>query len=652
VVEPENSWTWDSAIFGALQERGFEVEFGAVPAAPASLSRYDLIALSIKRYLTPEESANLERYVADGGAVYGSWGGPISSPAFLQRVCKVSSTGSLRLGQFSLLSSPLTKGIGDEVLALRPRVGHRSESPEGWEMVAVQPLEGGVPVAQDAAGNVLGVLSTYASGRAAVLGFGPEQEKHFAKPELGPLMLDNLLAWLLEDKLRSPDNGWSGSVTIALPARAEIREVYLNGQRVPVPVIKRVGSLKKVILPVAGIGPGREASVRVTYANLPKGRNVETVIHLPWATLRAAAKSPGRLAEYLRSLGATTAQPLLRGSFGEAWYEGMPQDRQDEALVGQYHGNFLADFLSECHTRGIKVIGGVYFDNAEPVRAYPEVTRLDRKGNVARDRYGRPLACFNNPKGQEHTLATITQLLQNYNLDGVVLDDNFELDKEECCCAYCKEALRKHCEAKGIPYPDLALSDRATAAEWRQHRREATRLLAAKVRGIARAHGVPAGGWVGAGMDATHLREAFDFLGGMVYTEPPRAAWGPLSVLGDCGFTCLLWAPGSDPQAMVQEVRDAVHAGCATVGFWIRGDDGGYEMDPQRSEAMRSAFRSVDDEWLAFYRDSILSGDRRFVVLEGTLGTGNLTLKLKNTGKSASSRLEGRLDLAVLQTRP
>jgi len=516
--------------------------------------------------------------------------------------------------------------------------------------VAVEPLPGGTPVAQDAEGNALGVLSQYGRGRAAVLGFGPEQEEHFARPEIGPAMLDNLLAWLLESGLSAPDRGWSGRVTVALPARAEVRDVYLNGERLTDPVISRVGSLRKVEFDVARVGDGQEATIRIAYDPLPSARNVETVIHLPWNTLRAAAAAPARLAEYLQSLNATTCQPLLRGSFGEAWYRGMPQDQHDAVLVKDCQGDFLADLIRECHQRGIKVVGGIYFDNAEPVRAHPEAQRLDRHGNAVKDRYGRGLACFNNPKGQEHSLATIRHLIENYELDGVTLDDNFELDKEECFCSYCMEAFRTYCEASGVQYRDPAQGwDASLAAHWREHRRQATRSLAANVRQVAAARGVPAGGWVGAGMDSTHLRGSFDFLGGMVYTEPPRAARGPLSVLGECGFICLLWAPGTEPQKMQQQAREAVRAGCAAVGFWIRGEDGGYAMDPARSEAIRQALGTTEAEWLAFYRDSILTGDSRFVLLNAKVARDETVLRLKNTGAIAASRVQGQVDVSALE---
>jgi hypothetical protein len=52
----------------------------------------------------------------------------------------------------------------------------------------------------------------------------------------------------------------------------------------------------------------------------------------------------------------------------------------------------------------------------------------DARGAPKRDQYGRPLACFSDPKGQAYNLATVEQLLSHYQLDGVILDDNYELD--------------------------------------------------------------------------------------------------------------------------------------------------------------------------------------------------------------------------------
>lgn len=653
VVEPENSWGWDSPIFGALQERGFRVTFGRIPDEPGALARYDLVALSIKRQLTDGEAQRLEAYVAEGGAVYGSWGGPMAAPGFMRDVCKVARTRSLRLKRIALLESPLTVGVPDPAIELAEHVGHTTAPERGWEIVMVEPLAEGIPVAEDEEGNALGVLSRHGKGRTAVLGFGPEREKHFAKPELGPVLLDNLLAWLLEQRLKGGPRSWPERIAVALPARAEVTGVYVNGERIARPGIRRVGSVKEVELELGAFGEGQEVEVRIAYEPLSGARNVETVIHLPWNTLRAAAESPARLAEHLESLNATVCQPLLRGSYGPAWYRGMAGDRPDDVVVTQYEGDFLADLIRECRARGIKVIGGIYFDHLNPVREHPDAVRVDRQGEPVKDRYWRLQACFNNPKGQEYNLATVRHLLENYDVDGIILDDNFELDKNECYCRYCKDSFRDYCEARGMGYEDPAeASGAALRGHWREHRREATRALAAKVRRIADEHGVPAGGWIGVGMNGAHLGEAYDFLGGMVYETPPRAARGPLSVLGDTGFICLLWAPDTDPEMMVREAREAVHAGCAAVGFWMRGQDGGYEMDARRSEAIRQALGSVEEEWLRFYAGSILTGDRRFAVIGGAAGRRELRLRIRNMGQRVSRRVHGELDVSALGTSP
>jgi len=643
VVQPEHSWGWDSAVFGALQERGFDTDYGPLPLDAAVLSRYDLVALSIRRRLGEAEAGALERYVADGGAVYGSWGGPMGSPQFLRRVCHVRATRSLRIGRIRLLDGPLCEGIGAVELPLSERMGHRKMPEAGWEIVSVQPAEGGIVAAEDMQGRPLGVLSRYGQGRTAVLGFGPENDKYYADVTIGPALMDNLLRWLLPGEERQPRAGWSGRVAVAVPARARNLLVSLDGKQLSAPDIRQVGSLKLVGLDLAAVRPGHSVSVRIGYA-LVEGRDVEAVIHLPWGTLRAAARSPARLAEYLEWLRATTCIPLLRSSFGRAWYKGMPEDRPDEVLVARYKGNFLADLVRECHARGIAVVADVYLDNSEPLRKHPEVARLDREGKPIKDRYGRLMACFNNPKAQEHNLATFRQLLDDYELDGVILDDNFELDRTECYCGYCKDGFRHYCERNGLTYVDPAATrDPELERNWRLYKQEATRALCARVREIARAHGVPAGGWVGVGADHVHLAAALDYLGGMVYSVPPRAARAPLSLLGERRFVCLLWAPDVDPDAIEREAHEAVRAGCAAVGYWIRGEDGGYEMDPARAEAIRRALGGLEDEWLAFYRDNLVRGDPRFVVTGGQVRPNGLQLTLKNAGRRSGARLEGRV---------
>jgi len=644
VVEPENSWGWDAAIYGALQERGFEVTYAKPEALEdfASLSQYDLVASNIRRNLAPPQAVSLRRFVAEGGVLYGSWGGPMGTPDLLRDVCRVAETRSVRIAGMSLLpDTPLSKGISDLDVAFPTLIGHAAS--KTWEIVAVRPADGGIAVAKDAAGNVLGVLAQHGKGRTAVLGFGPEKEKQFARREIGPVMMDNLLGWLLAEKLRSGERRWSGVIEVGLPVRAEVLEVRLNEKRVASPAVREVGSLKKIKVEVSALRQGDEATLQVAYKPLPEGRNVETLIHLPWASLPRGGP-PAKLAEWLKSVHATMCQPLLREPDGHAYYKGMPEDTPDPVSVTAYQGNYLADFIEECHKRGIKVIGGIYFESRTTLQRHPEAALAVRGGAK-----NAKQACFNDPDGQEYNLATIRHLLDNYRLDGLILDDNYELQSYDCHCPVCRKGFRNYCARKGTAPEEAARAGWGPAAHWLEYRREATRALAAEVARIAHEHKLPAGGWVGAGMGSVHLGQAFDFLGGMVYTEPPRAARLMLSSLGKCGFLTLLWAPSERPERMEQEVREAVHAGSAIVGFWVyppgHEGTGAFKVLDGSYEAISRAFASVEKEWLAFYRDNILAGDARFAVIEGNVGKAEMILRVKNTGRKVGARIQGSLNI-------
>jgi hypothetical protein len=652
VLEPENFWGWDAAIFGALQERGFDVKYVKPEVLDdfPSLQQYDLVASNIKRSFTAAQAANLKKFVAQGGALYGSWGGPMGASDLARDVCHVARTASVRIVGMSLVQgTPLAKGIGETSIPFPQIVGHQAGG--SWEIVSVTPVTGGIPVAHDGAGNPLGVLGQYGKGRTAVLGFGPEQEKYFRKRQLGPAMMDNLLAWLLEEKLSGSQRSGSGVVEVSLPARAEVLEVHLDGQGLASPQVQEFGSLKKIKLNVQNVLPGTQATIRVTYKPLTDARNVETIIHLPWASFPRGGP-PKKLAEWLQSVHATMCQPLLREANGHAYYKGMPEDIPDPGSVSGYRGNFLADFIEECHQRGIKVIGGIYFEHRTTLKKHPEAIVVKPSGERIATQ-----ACFNRPEGQQFNLATVEHLLESYRLDGIILDDNFELQHYDCCCPHCCEGFKAYCARKGIAYQEPSkISGWPMAGHWAEYKLEGTRSLAAKVAKRAHDHNVLAGGWVGASPQAAHLGEAFDFLGGMVYTEPPRAARLMLSVLGKCKFFTLLWAPSETPERLEQEAREAVHAGSATVGFWVYppGHPGGgaFRMLEGSTEAIARAFARVEEEWFKFYRNNLLAGDVRFAAVEGTVGRQEMTLRIKNTGKKAFPRVQGDVDFEAIMPAP
>lgn len=644
VVEPENFWGWDATVFGALQERGFDVTYAPpeVLEDRTALSSYDLVASNIRRVFTPDQVANLKEYVAQGGTLYGSWGGPMGTPQLLREVCHVAATQSVRITGLTLLESPLAQGLAEKDLPFPAVIGHAAQGK--WEMVAVTPLAGGIPVAQDAEGHILGVLGRFGKGRTAILGFGPENDKYFVHRESGPVMMDNLLGWLLEE--RGP-RLWPGVVEVSLPARAEVREVFLNGQRLDPPQVRTFGSIQKVQVDVKGIGEGQEAGIRVTYSPLAEARNVETIIHLPWGSFPRGGP-PRRLAEWLESIHATVCQPLLREANGHAYYRGLPEDTPDPVSVVGYPGNFLAEFIEECHQRGIKVIGGLYLESPTTLKRHPEAAVVRRDGQKVASQ-----ACFNNPEGREYNLATLRHLLDHYPLDGVILDDNFELPAYDCYCPYCQEGFRQYCARQGVVYQDPSqVSEGPLARHWQEYKLEATRRLAAEVAGIAHEHHLPAGGWVGAGWGSVHLGQVFDFLGGMVYTEPPRAAQLMLSALDKCRFITLLWAPSALPDRLEQEAREAVWAGSAIVGFWAyppgHEGSGAFRMLEGSTEAIARAFARVEEEWLKFYQTHLLTGDARFVVLGGQVGREEMILRVRNEGRKAGRRIQGDVDLEAI----
>jgi hypothetical protein len=184
---------------------------------------------------------------------------------------------------------------------------------------------------------------------------------------------------------------------------------------------------------------------------------------------------------------------------------------------------------------------------------------------------------------------------------------------------------------------------------WVGYKLEATRNLATQIAKIAHERGLPAGGWVSVGMRSAHLAPVFDFLGGMVYVEPPRAARLMLPALGKCRFITLLWGPNQEPERLELESRQAVRAGSRMAGFWIyppgHPGGGGVKMLPGSYEAIARAFAGAEDEWVKFYRENVLAGDSRFAIMGGTLGKEEMTLRVKNTGNKVGTRLQGNLDL-------
>lgn len=655
VIEPESFWGWDALTYGSLEERGFDVTYAKPEALEddSFLAQFDLVASNITRIFTSQQVAGLKRFVTAGGSLYGSWGGPMFTSDLLS-FCHVASTKSVRISGMTLCESPLSSGIAEQHLAFPPRIGNMRN--DSWEIVGIEPTTGGIIVAKDVADRPLGVLGSCGKGRTAVLGFAPDNEKYFVRREVGPVMTDNLLHWLLEDRIRSGERRWTGALEVSLPVRADVMEVSLNGRRLTQPQVREVGSLKKIVVNVNETNVGQEVTIRVAYQPLQQQRNVETVIHMPWRSfdffIANREGTPEKLAEWLKSVHATVCQPLLREADDLAYYRGLPEDVLDP-LVADYEGDFLADFIEECHKREIKVIGGVYLGSRMTLQQYPDAAVVKRTGEAEARQ-----ACFNNPVGQKRNFEVIRHLVRNYQLDGLILDDNFELQNYDCCCGVCQDGFREYCAKHGVTYqaPSQAVDSGVMGDHWVGYKLEATRNLATQVTQIAHERGIPAGGWVAVGMRSAHLAPVFDFLGGMVYAEPPRAARLMLSGLDSCRFITLLWGPDQEPERLQLEFRQAIWSGSRIVGFWVyppgHPGGGGVKMAEGSFEAIASAFAGAEDEWFKFYRENLLMGDPRFAIVDGKLGKEEMILRVKNTGNTASIRLQGDIDLNAAMPIP
>jgi len=116
----------------------------------------------------------------------------------------------------------------------------------------------------------------------------------------------------------------------------------------------------------------------------------------------------------------------------------------------------------------------------------------------------------------------------------------------------------------------------------------------------------------------------------------------------------LLWGTDRPPADLEAEAIEAIRAGSSTIGFWILAEEGGpkarrFHNTKGSFAAIARALAAAPKQWLAFYRDSIITGDARFAVTQASLGREKLSLTVKNLGRKAERRLECPLDLSVIE---
>ena len=667
VIQPENSYNgYDFTITAALMSRGFEVALGQPDdlTDAAKLAPYDLVVTDLKRGFTPAQVAGLKAYVAAGGATYGNWGGPMGCPGLLA-MSGVKNAHSVYIHELTLPDSPLTVGIGEQHWAFPEFVGHVLRTEKGLEMVAFDRVDG-IEVARDAEGRCLGSLREEGAGRSAVLGWCPSNYRFVTDDsrEAG-VVLDNLLAWLLPHGPKP--HAAPQTIRVSLPREAVIAAVSLDGKRLPEPEVKIVGSLQTVAVPVGKLAEGKTMAVRVACSLPPVKQHIETWLHDPSACLLTNF-TPPEAADFLARLHVATVQPLLRYEGGAInCAHGIPGDTLRGSLK-DYPGDKFADVLAACQARGIKVIGGLYLDWRRFAVHLKDAPPYVAKDRVVPEAKLRQTVCPLDQGVWEHNLGIVQDLLDSYpTMDGVILDDNFEFDRNPCYCAACQAKFATYCEQQPGK-PDAKAETDAGGAVWKAFWVGQKLAFCQRIHDLCAAHGQPVGGWTGQ-RGPIAFKGVFDFAGNMVYVEPPCSVAPLWPEVGDFPVVTLLWGMNRKPEGIEGDFVEAIRAGSNIVGFWIQfarlegitdnpwslgwTNASRFGLTPGTLTAIERAFVGAEQAWRDYYRENLIKGDPRFVVTKASLDAQGLTVTIKRLAEPAPDRIVGPVELSGLpQTQP
>jgi hypothetical protein len=603
--------------------------------------------------------AGLKAYVAAGGAMYGNWGGPMGCPELLA-ACGVKNARSVYIHELTLPDSPLTAGIGEQRWVFPDFVGHVRLTEKGHEMVAFDRLDG-IEVARDSEGRCLGSLREEGAGRCAVLGFCPSNYRFVTDDsKQAGVVLDNLLAWLLPHGPRP--RPLPQTIQVSLPREARISSISLDGRRLPNPEVKVVGSLQTVAVPVGTVAEGKTALVHVACDVPPVKQHIETWIHDPSACSFISFE-PAQAADFFAALHVAVVQPLLRYEGGVInCLHGIPGDRPRERFA-QYQGDLLADYLKACHARGIKVIGGLYLDWRRFEQHLNDApARVARNGPSPERKLGQAV-CPLDSGVWDHNLAIVGNLLDSYpDLDGVILDDNFEFDRDPCYCPACLGKFAAYCEQQpGKPDPKAEAD--AGGALWKAFWKGQKLALCKRIHDLCAARGKPVGGWT-AQRGPVAFKGVFDFAGDMVYVEPPCSVAPLWPQIGEFPVVTLLWGMNRKPAGMEGDFVEAIRAGSNIVGFWIQyarlegvtdnpwslgwSSQQGFALTPGSLTAIERAFDGAEQAWLDYYRENLIQGDARFAITSAKLDRKGLTVAIDRLAQPAPQRLMGPVDLSGL----
>lgn len=646
--------SYDTVVQSELLRLGMDVTCADADllARPEALAAFDLVAGNTVRRYTPEQVAGLKAYLVQGGAFYGSWGGPMECPELLA-LCGVRRAQSVTSRGFTVLDGPFAGDLGTWCVAFPLWVtdGFWGDANGGKTIVTFEPADG-TSVAKDTEGRCAGVFHACGKGRTALLGFGPENYKFITEDHVvARKLLRNLLTWLLPPA--PGPHPFSGTIEVRLPRDARVGTVAVNGVAVTQPVQRVVGSLRSVLLPASLVGDGATATVQVTYVPPAKPRHIDTWLIGAYNPLTFS--NAAEAADFAARLGATTAWPFVRWCGGCDFFRPALPLPGENVEVRNTPENYLKDYIDACHAHGLRVVPGLKIDWERYPKINATAPSLVNDKGVADAKKVCPL----DPSVQKHNVDLVACLLDQYpTIDAMTLDDNFEFQVHPCCCDACEAKLHAYCAKNGLDEKAATARD----AFWRAE----VRAFVAQVRAACAARGKPLGAWRELAMDELST-QVLDFHGAMGYEFPAATArLGLLAMPEDKGYVKALWGMNRRPEEIEREAVEAIRAGCAAIGFWITPGRHGPESDgnwgygtkearldrpsltPGTLDAVRRAFAMAEQNWAVYYRDNLLGGDVRFALLSAEMRPGALTLTVKNLGRRAEKRILGTVDLKGL----
>jgi hypothetical protein len=327
-----------------------------------------------------------------------------------------------------------------------------------------------------------------------------------------------------------------------------------------------------------------------------------------------ALYEPARLAQLAADVHATAVHYVATAPLtGRVIYNSAFRPR--EPLAGDR--DLLAEMVEQCHKRNIRLIA--YFNNhwVSEDNLPPDVPWLTvfANGEPYRPIYGAGVCpCTNSPAFLSASLDICTELVRNYDIDGIFFDGP-AFPYGTCYCEHCR---RKFQELHGEPIPEEACWDKPVWHHFLQFRFQSMYEYIDTVRNAIRSvrpipvykNGVPLKSTWWNAINTEYLAPVSDIVGGehfVFYSEPfnthifgagatakyHKAVAGPKPAINYLCYAHKIWdfypLPGADMKQIIAETAANGAYPFVTV------DDYLIDNDPDALKPVAEAFKLIED---------------------------------------------------------